>query len=345
MAKNQELEFSTTAGSNTDIGGLGVDEGMSPSRVNDAIRYLMKTRADGLTRHVAKAAGSYTAVKADHNQYWRCTGAVTLNLTAAATLTDGWCLFVRANGGSVTIDPAGTELIDGATTYNMTDGQTAMVICTGTEFFLIDGGTIGQGFPAGSIIDYAGSTAPTGWLLCYGQSLLRATYPSLFTAIGTTYGAADGTHFSLPDCRGRVAAGRDDMGGSDAARLGGGVVTGTTLGAAGGSDVIALATAELPSHTHTQQGTFGSGGISANHTHGFTDNYNSISSTGYSHVAINFPYGVPTSAADNTGTVSSDHSHSTTIYGETAAAGSGTAHSNTQPTIILNKIICTGAVA
>ena len=142
MAKNQELEFSTTAGSNTDIGGLGIDEGMPPSRVNDGMRYLMKARADAITRHVAKAAGTYTAIKADHNQFWRCTGAVTLNLTAAATLTDGWCLYVRANGGAVTIDPAGAELIDGATTYVLHNGQTAMVLCTGTEFFLIDTGIV-----------------------------------------------------------------------------------------------------------------------------------------------------------------------------------------------------------
>jgi hypothetical protein len=146
MAKNQEIEFSTTAGFNTDIGGLGIDEGMPPSRVNDAMRYLMKTRADGITRHVVKAAGSYTAVKADHNQFWRCTGAVTLNLTAAATLTDGWTLFVRANGGVVTVDPSGTELIDGATTVTMPDGYTAMIICTGTEFFVVDGGISGSAY-------------------------------------------------------------------------------------------------------------------------------------------------------------------------------------------------------
>lgn len=92
----------------------------------------------------------------------------------------------------------------------------------------------------GTVYDTARATAPDGFLLCFGQSLLRSAYPALFTAIGTTYGAADGTHFSLPDCRGRVVAGQDDMGGTSANRLtntGGVTIEGDTLGAVGGSEV------------------------------------------------------------------------------------------------------------
>lgn len=61
--------------------------------------------------------------------------------------------------------------------------------------------------PSGMVSPYAGSAAPDGWLLCNGASLLRATYPDLFTAIGTTFGAADGTHFNVPDMRGRSPLG------------------------------------------------------------------------------------------------------------------------------------------
>jgi microcystin-dependent protein len=64
-------------------------------------------------------------------------------------------------------------------------------------------------FPAGMVMPYAGSTAPLGWLVCNGASILRADYPQLFTAIGGAYGAADANHFSLPDLRGRVVAGVD----------------------------------------------------------------------------------------------------------------------------------------
>ena len=51
-------------------------------------------------------------------------------------------------------------------------------------------------------------TAPTDWLLCDGASLDRTTYAALFAVIGATYGAVDGTHFTLPDLRGRVPVGR-----------------------------------------------------------------------------------------------------------------------------------------
>lgn len=74
--------------------------------------------------------------------------------------------------------------------------------------------------PAGVMLPYGGSTAPTGFLLCYGQPVSRSTYSDLFSAIGTTYGAGDGsTTFNLPDARGRVLAGKDDMGGTAAGVL------------------------------------------------------------------------------------------------------------------------------
>lgn len=76
------------------------------------------------------------------------------------------------------------------------------------------------GTPPGAMMAYAGATAPAGWLLCYGQAVSRTTYSALFAVIGTAYGAGDGSStFSLPDLRGRVPAGRDNMGGSAASRL------------------------------------------------------------------------------------------------------------------------------
>lgn len=76
------------------------------------------------------------------------------------------------------------------------------------------------GLPAGIFVPFAGSTAPTGWLLCYGQAISRTTYSTLFAAIGTQYGAGDGsTTFNVPDMRGRVPAGADNMGGTAANNL------------------------------------------------------------------------------------------------------------------------------
>lgn len=76
------------------------------------------------------------------------------------------------------------------------------------------------GVPSGVVLPFAGSSAPSGWLMAYGQAVSRTTYAALFAAIGTAHGVGDGTTtFNLPDLRGRVAGGKDDMGGTAANRL------------------------------------------------------------------------------------------------------------------------------
>jgi microcystin-dependent protein len=92
----------------------------------------------------------------------------------------------------------------------------------------------------GEVASYAGATAPAGALFCFGQAVSRTDYVGLFTAISTTYGTGDGsTTFNLPDMRGRVAGGLDNMGGSAAGRLTSASMgpNGTTLGATGGSQI------------------------------------------------------------------------------------------------------------
>ena len=89
--------------------------------------------------------------------------------------------------------------------------------------------------PAGAIVQYGGASAPTGWLLCDGSSVLRSTYAALFTAISTAYGSVDGTHFTLPDLRGRLPVG-----------LG----THADVNALGDNDGSALAD-RRPAHKHT----------------------------------------------------------------------------------------------
>lgn len=62
--------------------------------------------------------------------------------------------------------------------------------------------------PAGATMQYAGASAPAGWLLCSGQAVSRTTYAGLFAAIGSAFGAGDGsTTFNLPDLRGRSPLG------------------------------------------------------------------------------------------------------------------------------------------
>lgn len=115
--------------------------------------------------------------------------------------------------------------------------------------------------PPGVVMPYAAATAPTGWLLCYGQAVSRATYAALFDVIGTTYGAGNGsTTFNLPDMRGRVPAGKDNMGGVAANRL---TTIANNLGTAGGAEEHTLTVGQMPSHSHAirfkNAGTAGSG--------------------------------------------------------------------------------------
>lgn len=72
-------------------------------------------------------------------------------------------------------------------------------------------GGISQLVPTGSVLTFAGSAAPTGWLVCDGASLSTTAYASLFAVIGYTFGGSGGS-FNLPDLRGRFVRYDDNMG-------------------------------------------------------------------------------------------------------------------------------------
>jgi microcystin-dependent protein len=93
--------------------------------------------------------------------------------------------------------------------------------------------------PSGAMLDFAGSTAPTGYLLCDGSLYATATYPTLFSAIGYAWGGA-GASFNVPDFRRRTAVG---SGGAGTGTLG------NTVGKTGGAENVTPT--QLP-HTHTE---------------------------------------------------------------------------------------------
>jgi microcystin-dependent protein len=69
----------------------------------------------------------------------------------------------------------------------------------------INGSTTPSSVPTGSVVVFAGSSAPDGWLFCDGStydSVANTQYAALFTAIGTTYGGTGASSFNVPDCRG-----------------------------------------------------------------------------------------------------------------------------------------------
>lgn len=73
-----------------------------------------------------------------------------------------------------------------------------------------------NGIPAGTILPYGGNTVAEGFLKCDGAAVSRTTYAGLFAAIGTAWGAGDGsTTFNLPDLRGNFLRGMDEGSGRD----------------------------------------------------------------------------------------------------------------------------------
>tara|TARA_R110000823_G_scaffold294312_1_gene413223 strand:- start:95 stop:874 length:780 start_codon:yes stop_codon:yes gene_type:complete len=179
----------------------------------------------------------------------------------------------------------------------------------------LDSAAVSVLMPTGSIMSFAGASAPTGYLLCDGAAIARqagGSNTALFTLLGTTYGAGDGSStYNIPDLRGRVIAGQDDMGGASANRLTGqtGGVNGDTLGGSGGTETHTLSTAQIPAHTHSSEAGGG--------------DPNSLG-TG-ANVSVNL-------TVTNTNSKASFKATST---------GGGGAHNNVQPTFILNYIIKT----
>ena len=132
----------------------------------------------------------------------------------------------------------------------------------------------GGGFtmPSGTIVDYAGSSAPTDWLLCNGASVSTTTYATLFAAIGYTYGGS-GASFTLPNAVDRVTIGAGST---------------YTLGQTGGNATTTLSVANLALHSHDLYLSH-SHDTDATHGHGFTQgtHHHAISGLSHTHSVTN----------------------------------------------------------
>lgn len=206
--------------------------------------------------------------------------------------------------------------------------------------------------PVGSAKPYFGASKPRGYIFASGLTIgdgssggterANADCLALFTLWWTDYtnttlpiqdssggastrgasAAADWAahkRMSVPDLRGRIPVGRDDMGGTAANRItaGGCGIVGTTLGASGGEQTHVLITAELAAHSH--------GVTDPGHSHNMSTWQGTNSS--------DFARGDGTNVNITEQTASS-------VTGLTVnSAGSNTAHNNTQPTLIANYII------
>lgn len=225
----------------------------------------------------------------------------------------------------------------------------------------------GGDVPTGSILDFYGATLPAGgWLLCYGQFVPQATYPTLFAVIGHTANGGtdpgDGT-FKIPDFRGRVAAGVDNMGGVAAGEMPGY----TSIGDVGGDDTNALTSSNLPAHTHTvndpsHSHTTSSVSTQADHFHEpgtITRNFVTAENpkqvtvaSGASYTIVVTNGGADNNRQLNNAATSNAGSHTHTVALNSAATGitvsgggngssPGNAFSNLQPFHMVHKIIKT----
>lgn len=217
---------------------------------------------------VSISASSLGALLAANNLSDVANSAASLaNLGADTAATrqasDFTKTYVASVAAAVTIGHVATfsdvhgTIQDGGLLGTMSTQSSSSVVITGGTIsgVTISGSTItGNGaVPAGAMFDFGGTSAPTGYLLCDGSSYLRADYADLFTAIGTTWGAADGTHFNVPNFQRRVSVG---SGGSGTGTLG------NAVGNTGGAETLTISAANLPALPTPFQGAGGSSGDS-----------------------------------------------------------------------------------
>jgi microcystin-dependent protein len=187
-------------------------------------------------------------------------------------------------------------------------------------------------------LPWCGVSAPSGWVLCYGQSLSRTAYASLWAfaeaqiALGNPlFTNGDGsTTFTILDMRGYVAAGKDNMGGTSANRLtdADDGLNGDTLGDTGGGETQTLAQTNLPNVNFTV-----ASGQTVSGTVTITSRGAGTSGSGLTSLGL---------SGSNQETITGTFAGTVTNTGTAASGGSGTAFGIIQPTIILNQIIFAG---
>jgi microcystin-dependent protein len=180
-------------------------------------------------------------------------------------------------------------------------------------------GTVYDTDQIGTIKAFSGQTIPVNWMLADGRSLLRSDYPDLFAAIGTIYGAADGTHFNIPDLRSRFIYGATTPAGN---------------GGVGGEAAHVLSAAEMPSHSH----------VVNSHAHtGATGNESQNHWAMPDELMYNNTYFQYAGAAGYTATdraTARSHTHSIPAESPgTNAQGGGGSHNNLPPYILIAQII------
>jgi len=165
----------------------------------------------------------------------------------------------------------------------------------------------------GEIIMFGGNFAPRSWAFCDGQLLAISSNSALFSILGTTFGGDGRTTFGLPDMKSRVPVHEGTGAGLQTWRL----------GEKSGVDQVTLSSLQMPSHTHTAA-------LHAESTPGSSNNpTNNLIGGGGS------KFSTPNPAANvvmNAGSVIN------------ANTGGNQPHTNIQPSLCVNFIICTAGL-
>ncbi|SBV94132.1 hypothetical protein KL86APRO_10473 [uncultured Alphaproteobacteria bacterium] len=171
------------------------------------------------TMPVAAKSAAYIATANDITKVIEATAnSWSLSFAPAADLGDGWWCAVRNAGtGTITLNPADAEPIDGVGKAALPPGASCFVVCDGARFRTI--GLTSGGRTPGDIFWTSSAAPPSGSLKANGAAVSRTEYAALFAAIGVTYGAGDEiSTFNLPDLRGEFVRGWDDGRDIDAGR-------------------------------------------------------------------------------------------------------------------------------
>ncbi len=170
------------------------------SIVNDAL---------GSTEAVSVAAADVTLTTAQAQKMRiLISGTLTANrIVSIPNGTTGFWIVTNATAGNYTVTIKNSG---GAASVSTDVGQgTSALLCSdGTNVFPANNSPTTGTVPAGTIITYGGLTPPVGYLWCDGTAYSRTTYSLLFTAIGTTWGAGNGSStFNVPNLQGAFLRG------------------------------------------------------------------------------------------------------------------------------------------
>jgi microcystin-dependent protein len=302
---------------NTDLAAL--DALFASSGTGVVVRHDGSDNAQTVGVTITKAAGNsrlvqwLSGVLGSGSLRW----TLGANTTAESGLNAGsdWGLTNYADDGLTVL---GTPLLVTRSTGIVSFATTPYV---GPYEVYTQGNTGAFATPPGFINLWGGSGDPAGgyWMVCDGRAISRTAYPALFATIGTIYGVGDGvTTFNIPNCQERVIVGLS------AAQSLIPQYNATLLGQTFGEGQHTLTTAELAVHDHT------------------------ITDPGHMHALTGSPIVAPPNSGGTaqefggaTGAAGTNLAVSSAMTGITATnnAGSGTAHNNVQPSLVMNYII------